>query len=229
MATLKTGWLKGIVNGVSTKLYAWSHAKCCYYGNPADGVTVQEKLDGLSEDLSKYPKDYISSGSQTSYSSDDGGSNVYTFTYSNGSTSTFTVKNGSKGSTGATGPQGPKGDTGATGAKGATGATGPKGDKGDTGCVTYTLLIDKCTSDATLSLSDLISQGYKELSIFYTNSGWGGAACPVKIPITFFDDTGMSYLAADAFDASRKYCTRSGDTLTFPGGSSYQISVYGVK
>jgi hypothetical protein len=42
----------------------------------------------------------IISGSQTTTSSADGGSNVYTFTDSEGTTSTFTVKNGSKGSTG---------------------------------------------------------------------------------------------------------------------------------
>lgn len=79
------------------------------------------------------PKNYIVSGSQTTTSTADGGTNVYTFTRSNGQTSTFSVKNGAKGATGATGPQGPKGDTGAAGAKGATGATGPQGAKGATG------------------------------------------------------------------------------------------------
>lgn len=48
----------------------------------------------------------LKSGSQTTTSSADGGSNVYTFTDTKGATSTFTVKNGSKGSTG---PQGPTG------------------------------------------------------------------------------------------------------------------------
>lgn len=82
---------------------------------------------------------YLVSGAQTTTSTADGGSNVYTFTDSKGNKTTLTVKNGSKGSTGATGPQGPtgaqgpKGDTGATGATGATGSQGPKGDKGDTG------------------------------------------------------------------------------------------------
>lgn len=42
----------------------------------------------------------IKSGKQTTTSTDDGGSNVYTFTDTKGATSTFTVKNGSKGSTG---------------------------------------------------------------------------------------------------------------------------------
>ena len=51
----------------------------------------------------------LTGGSQTTTSSADGGSNVYTFTKSDGSTSTFTVKNGSKGSTGATGATGAEG------------------------------------------------------------------------------------------------------------------------
>ena len=58
----------------------------------------------------------IKSGKQTTTSTADGGSNVYTFTDTKGATSTFTVKNGSKGSTGPQGPVGPTGPTGPTGA-----------------------------------------------------------------------------------------------------------------
>ena len=85
---------------------------------------------------------------------------TYTITYSDNTTSTFTVTNGADGAkgdtgaTGATGPQGPQGEqgvqglqgpqgeqgiqgiqgpTGATGPQGETGATGPQGPKGDTG------------------------------------------------------------------------------------------------
>lgn len=58
----------------------------------------------------------IKSGKQTTTSTADGGSNVYTFTDTKGSTSTFTVKNGSKGSQGPQGPQGPVGPNGPTGA-----------------------------------------------------------------------------------------------------------------
>ena len=93
----------------------------------------------------------IKSVVQTVISNSDGGTNVITVNKTDGTSSTFTVKNGSKGSTGATGatgpqgetgpqgPQGPKGDTGATGAtgpqgsKGETGATGPQGERGPKG------------------------------------------------------------------------------------------------
>jgi hypothetical protein len=53
----------------------------------------------------------VSSVKQTTTSDADGGSNVVTVTLSNGTTSTFTVKNGSKGSTGATGATGAAGKT----------------------------------------------------------------------------------------------------------------------
>ncbi|MBO5715602.1 MAG: hypothetical protein J6S23_04315 [Clostridia bacterium] len=51
----------------------------------------------------------IKSVTQTTTSNADGGSNVITVTKTDNTTSTFTVKNGSKGSDGATGPAGPAG------------------------------------------------------------------------------------------------------------------------
>lgn len=75
----------------------------------------------------------IESVVQTTTSTADGGTNVITVTKTDGSTSTFSVKNGSKGSTGATGPIGPEGPTGATGPAGATGPIGPAGEPGAAG------------------------------------------------------------------------------------------------
>ena len=107
---------------------------------------ARSRLEGKAAASHKHTKSEITDfptvltgGSQTTTSTADGGSNVFTFNKSDGTTTTLTVKNGSKGSTGATGatgPQGPKGDTGATGAqgpKGATGATGPQGPQGASG------------------------------------------------------------------------------------------------
>lgn len=96
------------------------------------GATGPQGADGIS----------VSSVLQTTTSSVDGGANVITVTLSDGTKSTFTVKNGSKGSTGETGVAGPKGDIGATGPQGpkgekgdtgATGSQGPQGEKGDPG------------------------------------------------------------------------------------------------
>ena len=78
----------------------------------------------------------IQSVVQTTTATEDGGSNVVTVTKTDGSTSTFKVKNGSKGvkgDTGATGPTGPQGEKGDTGETGPTGPQGPQGEKGDTG------------------------------------------------------------------------------------------------
>ena len=62
----------------------------------------------------------VTTVAQTTTSSADGGSNVVTVTLSDGKTSTFTVKNGSKGSQGI---QGPKGDTGEAGTNGTNGVS----------------------------------------------------------------------------------------------------------
>ena len=77
-----------------------------------DGADGQPGSDGVG----------IQSVAQTTTSTEDGGTNVITVTKTDGTTSTFEVRNGGKGSIG---PQGPKGDTGDTGPQ------GPKGDKGD--------------------------------------------------------------------------------------------------
>lgn len=79
----------------------------------------------------------LTGGSQTTTSNADGGSNVFTFTKSDGTSSTFTIKNGSKGSVGPTGPTGAAstvaGPVGPTGPKGPTGTVGPTGPQGPTG------------------------------------------------------------------------------------------------
>lgn len=146
-------------------IYFKGHAKATYM---SDGRTVEDAVNQIGTGGGgggtqgpqgpEGPKGDdgvgIASVVQTTTSSEDGGSNVMTVTLSDGTTSTFTVKNGSKGSqgekgdkgdTGAEGPQGvqgiqgiqgPKGDTGADGPQGPEGPQGiqgPKGDKGDKG------------------------------------------------------------------------------------------------
>lgn len=81
----------------------------------------------------------IESVDQTTTSTTDGGINIVTVKKTDGSSSTFEVRNGSKGSkgdTGATGPQGPKGDTGSQGVQGIQGETGPKGNDGTSVTIT---------------------------------------------------------------------------------------------
>ena len=93
----------------------WKKIDSTYMDNESMGVIVQAINDEFEEieekiqqnsfsgdynDLTNKPT-VLTGGSQTSTSSADSGSNVYTFTKSDGGTSTLTVKNGSKGSTGA--------------------------------------------------------------------------------------------------------------------------------
>lgn len=75
----------------------------------------------------------VQSVAQTTTSNADGGSNVVTVTLTDGTKSTFTVKNGSKGSQGIQGEQGSKGDKGDKGDTGATGANGTNGKDGADG------------------------------------------------------------------------------------------------
>jgi hypothetical protein len=61
---------------------------------------------------------------QTTTSTADGGNNVLTITLTDGTTTTFTVKNGSKGSAGSNGTNGKDGASGTNGKDGAAGADG---------------------------------------------------------------------------------------------------------
>ena len=73
------------------------------------------------------------SAKQTTISTEDGGTNVMTFTFGDGTSTTLSVKNGSKGSDGAKGATGAKGEKGDRGPVGETGAKGEKGDRGPVG------------------------------------------------------------------------------------------------
>ena len=110
--------------------------------NAVDNALAQAKESGEFNGAKGDAGVGIRSVEQTTTSTEDGGTNAITVTNTDGTTSTFEVRNGSKGSigpqgpkgdTGDTGPAGPQGDTGATGATGATGPQGPKGDTGPTG------------------------------------------------------------------------------------------------
>ena len=68
-------------------------------GNISGNAATASSVDWAN--VKNKPTDYILAGSQTTTSSADGGSNVFTFTKADGTSAEFTVKNGTKGSTGA--------------------------------------------------------------------------------------------------------------------------------
>lgn len=96
------------------------------------------------------------SAKQTTTSTADGGTNVMTFTFGDGTSTTLSVKNGSKGSTGARGATGATGATGAKGEKGdrgPVGETGPQGNSGIADASSKALINDAVTGGETSYLS----------------------------------------------------------------------------
>lgn len=61
LKTLKTGWVKKIIDGVSTKIFAISHVKSTYY-DYTNGKTLKSKLDDMDKSISeKSEKDHTHS------------------------------------------------------------------------------------------------------------------------------------------------------------------------
>lgn len=90
------------------------------------------------------------SAKQTTTSTADGGTNVITFTFGDGTSTTFSVKNGSKGSDGAKGATGAKGEKGD---RGPVGETGPQGNSGIADASSKALINDAVTGGETSYLS----------------------------------------------------------------------------
>ena len=90
------------------------------------------------------------SAKQTTTSTADGGTNVMTFTFGDGTSTTLSVKNGSKGSDGARGATGAKGEKGD---RGPVGETGPQGNSGIADASNKALINDAVTGGATSYLS----------------------------------------------------------------------------
>ena len=96
-----------------------------------------------------YKKNFVSA-EQTTTSTADGGTNVMTFTFGDGTSTTLSVKNGSKGSDGAKGEigaQGPQGE------RGPVGETGPQGNSGIADASNKVLINDAVTGGETSYLS----------------------------------------------------------------------------
>ena len=93
-----------------------------------------------------------------------GATDTYRINYTDGTTSTYTVKNGNNGERGPkgdTGEQGPKGDIGEQGPQGIQGEQGPQGEKGDpaTAKIIETTLLSTGWNEKQYTLtSDLITE-----------------------------------------------------------------------
>ena len=151
----------------------------------------------------------LKSGKQTTTSTADGGSNVYTFTDTKGATSTFTVKNGSKGSTGAAagfGTPTASVDAGVGAPSVTVTATGPntakvfnfafenlKGEKGATGAHISSVTGDKTpaagnTVTYTMKNTDGTTAGtFKVVNGTNGSNGSNGAAAGFGTPTASVD------------------------------------------
>jgi len=179
---------------------------------------------------------------------------TYTVTYTNSTTTTFTVTNGAKGdtgATGATGPQGVKGDTGATGATGsqgpkgdtgATGATGPQGPQGEPGVNATTTAVATTTANGLMSSTDKTRSDYN----YGSNAVTTLASLPITkrlITATLSAATSLSLAAAmevgqelyircvpsaaftQPIPNSGSFVSMSGSSITTVSGTPFEISI----
>ena len=104
--------------------------------NALQNKVITAKIQEIEQSL----KDGVSikSVEQTTTSTEDNGINVITVTLTNGTKTTFEVRNGSKGSQGLKGEQGAKGDKGEQGIQGIQGVQGEKGADGNDYVLTET-------------------------------------------------------------------------------------------
>ena len=230
----------GIDGKDGTKIYTGE-------GNPTSdiGVVGDIYLDSQSGDLySKGESGWIKTGNikgatgeagsngtdgisivGVTKTSTSGNVDIYTITYSNGTTSSFTVTNGSDGQPGAQGEKGEDGhtpiitigsngnwfvdgqDTGYT-AKGPTGDKGEKGDKGETGATGVSILkVERTNGDGT--------QGtYDTYTIYYSD----GSTSTFKI-----------YNAKNGADGHTPTITIGSNGNWFVDGTDTGVAVQGEK
>lgn len=162
------------------------------------GCTVQ--VSEVTETIHKLDPKYLPDNVNqlesitTQESSVSGGTNVVTFTQTNGTQTSFNVKNGEKGDTGA---------TGATGPQGATGPTGPQGPKGDDGVslgeVALTQEVtqdtDKVPSDK--AVYDAIETMDKQVPTAFYGSNTGSLVGPVVTKYNVVDYPNLNPALSD--------------------------------
>lgn len=140
----------------------------------------------------------IASVTQTTTSSADGGSNVVTVTLTNGATSTFTVKNGSKGSDGATGKDGAPGQRG-TGILRIT--TAPASYTTTTGgfTPTYRIALSTVLTQAKVNevlVGDTLAYSYYHYPVGYVDASY--VYCGTRVSMRGATGTGATITGATA-------------------------------
>lgn len=145
----------------------------------------------------------VQSVAQTTTSNADGGSNVVTITLTDGTKSTFTIKNGSKGSQGVQGEQGPKGD------KGDSGTNGTNGKDGDDGA-TFTPSVDSAgnlswTNNKGLTNPPTVNIKGPKGDKGDAGEGGGGSSGSSEIETIYLESTFGESLVIDEMLAEKRY------------------------
>lgn len=117
-STTELNYVKGVTSAIQTQINETNNVVSNLSGQLSNLSTQVDNIDS---------RDYLIGGSQTSTSTADSGNNVFTFTKSDGTTATFTVKNGSRGSTGAAGTSVTVSSTATTYQASSSGTTIPTG------------------------------------------------------------------------------------------------------
>ena len=175
---------------------------------------------------------------QTTTSTEDGGTNIVTVTKTDGTTSTFEVRNGSKGSEGDTGPQGPKGekgDRGDTGPQGPQGEQGPKGEDGDP----YTLPIagpGQLGGVQPAAKTDAMTQavGVDDAGALWTAPGGGSADKPWRLIRDITTEEDVRSITFDTDDSGNGFeldeiyiCTNATNISTQTAAGAFCVNANG--
>ena len=107
---------------IEKTLHGWgdNYPVIDFYNEGTKTATINDGADGSGGNGGGTDGVGVESITQTTTSTEDGGSNIVTATLTDGTTSTFTIRNGSKGSQGEQGIQGIQGEPGADGEDGYT-------------------------------------------------------------------------------------------------------------
>ena len=153
-------------------------------------------FSGSYNDLSDTPA-FLTGGSQTSTSTEDGGTNVFTFTRSDGTQSTFNVKNGSKGSKGTDGTNGTNGKDGERGNNWRVGTELTHAG----GTATTTAFTSANTIIGDMYLNEEWQFVYQCTAVTSTNSTWE-YLCSIKSGAIVWNSTNVNVASAEQITKS---------------------------
>ena len=160
----------------------------------------------------------IESVVQTTTSTEDGGTNVVTVTKTDGSSSTFTVKNGSKGSDGAPGTDGAPGAAGYTPVKGTDYFTDADKQEIAEAAAEMVSIPTALPNPNALTFTGAVSGSYD-----------GSKPLTVNVPsLTVDDSLTQSGQAADAAKVGEEISSLSGKISAIPSGKDggyYTLSI----